>query len=523
MITIKDKDGKDITPSGINTATNELPPKNQPEPAKASPAVNTQAPPVGEQRPAPTPEELEAARNQFSLKQFGTTIPKKKDKPAAAPEKKNEPAIPAATEKPAEVAKEEKDKPKSKENDVEEEEESTTKPPAKDLYVPEPNVVPQGTMTQPDSQPVAGLNRAQQRIMKDLTELERMNPDNYRGISKRYASFFELENARIKQWEKDHPGEEYDEQAEEHAGFYEKNEPEVDKEDLEDAKESRIARSAETKALTSTTAQTKLSEVKQQMKEAAEPISREASGDLIAMVKKACPEVLEALKNGGEKKALEEFEMEMEVLNDIGEEVKAVTSELRYLVRFPNHYQTDYGLKRKLKSGQVIHPHSIIVDFGIELEKDLSALPVEKSIRDGKKFITQKGYNERLDSIRNSDITEVQKSSAIRDLNAKYWMMDAEFLRSSFIADRAERAQELINKNRSWIEKRSKKSGSAAAKAEPEKNGEADKKPEDTGKERPSANPPSTASASDRTNPSGGGNNHLTDRKAVIANKMWGV
>jgi len=68
-------------------------------------------------------------------------------------------------------------------------------------------------------------------------ELEQMFPEKYKaGLLPRIAEFRRLELARADKWEKEHEGEVYDADAEEHAEFYAKHEPKINTSDIDEAK-----------------------------------------------------------------------------------------------------------------------------------------------------------------------------------------------------------------------------------------------------------------------------------------------
>jgi len=61
------------------------------------------------------------------------------------------------------------------------------------------------------------------RHLEVLARLEKMWPDEYKGASKRYQDAQTRIEAYRKAWEKEHPGESFDEEADEHKEYYDKN------------------------------------------------------------------------------------------------------------------------------------------------------------------------------------------------------------------------------------------------------------------------------------------------------------
>lgn len=70
-------------------------------------------------------------------------------------------------------------------------------------------------------------------------ELHKANPDKYPAdLTHRMARFIQAEQERADKWEAEHEGETYDSEADEHADWYEKNQPKIDQDDAIDARAS---------------------------------------------------------------------------------------------------------------------------------------------------------------------------------------------------------------------------------------------------------------------------------------------
>lgn len=79
------------------------------------------------------------------------------------------------------------------------------------------------------------LTPTDKRKLKVLEQMETLFPDQYRDISKRYNQSKRALVEYAQNWEKEHPGEEFDENAEEHQDFYERNDVEWQDEDYLEA------------------------------------------------------------------------------------------------------------------------------------------------------------------------------------------------------------------------------------------------------------------------------------------------
>ncbi len=88
-----------------------------------------------------------------------------------------------------------------------------------------------GTGTAPKGE----LNPVEERRMVTLQHMERMYPEKYVGLAERYkASMLELQNYSAK-WEQEHPGQPFDESAEEHEQFFAKHDVDWEDDDYTEA------------------------------------------------------------------------------------------------------------------------------------------------------------------------------------------------------------------------------------------------------------------------------------------------
>jgi hypothetical protein len=91
--------------------------------------------------------------------------------------------------------------------------------------------------------PDANLSEPVKKKVVVLRQMEKLQPEKYKGVADKYkANLIKIEEYKDK-WEKENPGQEYDEEAEEHTEFYEKNQLSQpwDDEDYSDAKAEIIA------------------------------------------------------------------------------------------------------------------------------------------------------------------------------------------------------------------------------------------------------------------------------------------
>lgn len=488
----------------------------------------------------PTAEELAEQRRQFNERMWGDTTRKPKANVPEPSEQQQETTVTeqpeGATqvkdkaEKPADAkpGKTEKEKPKAEgEQGATTEEEQTeveTQPRVQgiDFETPKPNVKPVGkTMAEPEPPPVAGLSKHQELQIRDLQELESINP-KYRNIVQDTLAFWKMEQAYASDWKKNNPSEDYDPEDERHLKFYDKHQPGFDEYDLEEAKQSRMERVAEERAVARMSTQQSHEAVAREMKDSVPRIREQARRSMFEMIGMAAPEVLEALtKDKDGKIAQDEYEMELDILDRHGEEMEAVLFEMQYLLEFSGHYQPDNTLQRRLPSKRVIYPHAILKEFGKDLQEELARKPAEKTMRDGKKFMPTWEFYKRVDSITKSPrMEEHQKDSALRDLEQKYWILQKDDVKKAYIADKAEQAAEEIGKIRKYVEKRSGKTPKPETNGEQGQHLEGDKTGGEGERKGRKPNPPSSLSGFSKVNPTALGSSKGGQNSTIVDQKM---
>lgn len=97
---------------------------------------------------------------------------------------------------------------------------------------------PTDTKPAPEEPELPDANKAQLPV---LERMEQLYPDKYKGITQKYKDSYTKLKAYAKEWEEKHPGETFDEDAEEHNDFFDKNVPNWDDGDFTDARADIIA------------------------------------------------------------------------------------------------------------------------------------------------------------------------------------------------------------------------------------------------------------------------------------------
>lgn len=373
-----------------------------------------------------------------------------------------------------------------------------------------------------------GLHPAYKRDLEVYRHIESADPA-YQGIAAALLDFYRQEGEYIAKWEAAHPNEQFDPDADEHAGFYGKM-PEVDDTVLEAAREAlmrnKIKAEVKTEVEKEILPQVQAQKLEQQMREAAPAIVAVANEAVVAMIETAAPELAKVLP--ADKRVNEEVVTKMEasdpvafeIVNEEAEHLRVLTTELERLTRFGDAYPERPTATVKLaSSGHVIMPHQELQEFAVALEAEFAQMPKEESVRDGKRFMRQADLYARIERIRKSDLPADQKSAAERDLLNGVWTLGTSEIRAGLTAVRAQRASQRIAKVEELAQKRLKGRAAPAGEAPPKTE---EPKPEDAAAPAVNGAPPVTASSSDRTKTTDGSPTKGVLTKEQIDKAMWG-
>lgn len=406
--------------------------------------------------PAPTPEELEQAQTRMidTLFPVGKSLSQIRAEAEAEERKKNSPA-PAAggTPPPATPPAAPVTPPAETPPVVPPATPPATPPPVQPAVVPPPPTLeveppPPPLPTPAPIVPPAELpvSEADKRMLETMERMGKENPQ-YKNLAAETMQFWQQEQAYIKDWEARHPGQKFDEDAEEHNSFYE-SEPDFEEDDFTLTREKIIEERAEQRATEKITRSTdkerKKAEFAQKF-ESSEPEIRAAASEKVhIMISQALPDIAEQMKNGDKIVLSEELETKLktempeihEILLDNAERVNALVIELNRLARFGDEYKPNPNFRVKLGNGDTIHPHAEIMDTVSALEKRMLEKPPQETLRDGKRLISSDMYGEFMDKLVKSKATPAEKQSKAHQFQSQYYCLtpadyEAEILRNS--------------------------------------------------------------------------------------------
>lgn len=387
-------------------------PEETKKPEGEVPAVETPT-------PAPTAQELEKQREEFTSSMFGPKPEPEPEKPEAPAEEKpvEDKPVEAKVETPPPAA------PTPDPDDEEEDEEVSVVPatptPVDDLVEAKPET------------PAADLNLTpgERRKIEAIRHLEATSPE-YKGLAEKTLKFWKDEEAYEAAWKKDpaNKGRRFNPDDDEHQDFYD-GEPEVDSDDLEEARvDLKVqAKMAEAEERMAKRRDPEIEEIKarEQMR-AAKPKIKDAAAAALVSVFNAVPEFAAAIKEGAkgltdEKEAA--LEAKYPVLYDVvateADRAFLISAEIAKFKALPN-YRLDEGMRREVR-GEIVRPHAEIRDTFYALEDVTAAAPKAKQVWNGKEFARYADVEEMKSKVHKSGLDAKAKTDRLRAIGDRYY------------------------------------------------------------------------------------------------------
>lgn len=446
--------------------------------------------------PAPTAEQLEAQRLEFQKSFFDNPrrrtpapapaaiaipaeAPVEEPKPATDTPPPKPPAKPTTTDAPAAEdrkpvvvpkPKTGEDAPKPEDDDGDSEQARIDAAVAKRMAA-SGFEAPSG---QSAAQPPPKVSSADQHTLEVAAMMERLEPGKYDGLQQKIADYWNLADARRRQWMRDNPGVAWNPDDDEHKEWTESNEPKFSKREYDHAEravtEERIERRAVARAreevMREMEPQLREARVEKELNRARPHIERKVN-EATALVLSAVPDFEKAMDDGNgnyvlsaaNEKAMQDVNPVLyAVADDEASRVLTVVTELTKMDRLGPSYFIDQNKSVQLPNGESIRPHAIIVDTLNELEQNVMAQPKKDQEFNGKSFITISERADKLAAIQNSNLSNEAKQARIDALRAAHWSIGAK-----------EIEQRVIARSRNKLTAISKKMPAAAVK--PSSNG----------------------------------------------------
>lgn len=439
----------------------ETPEKKETE---LSATPDTQTKPEVKAEKAPTPEEIEARAKEAMKDWFGNEekAPRPEIKfPAEPPEKKEEKPDESKKEEAAESKKEEEAKPEPKEKKkAKAKAEPAEEIPAKLFNEDEAEVIAErvlekieGKKPEPKKGEVtdrfAGATRVERMKLEALEHIAKTWED-YKGrdLAGETLAFWKAEGDYISAWRKDHPGEEFDAQSEDHRQFYKENEPKVRDDEIVLARTEMSEQRTNSKVEESRKEQEQFRREKEAEKaiaKAAPLIETSAANATLELIKSipGFDKIVEAA--GLTKESIQELEetnpAAFGFLDAEAPGLKLAIAELEKMRNLGQHYEAYQIGSVKLPSGAKINPQAEVLETALDLEQSIVALPADQQIASGRRFVTRDERSQRVQAIINSEATDLQKKSRLKALNERFWTIDHDDVRAALIEKSSRRVK----------------------------------------------------------------------------------
>lgn len=283
-----------------------------------------------------------------------------------------------------------------------------------------------------------------QRRIKVLKQMEETNPKQYNGLAERYNSNLRKLREYAKKWEKENPGETFDEDDEAHKEFRDQLEKEVEYDDddyfeaMADLKVAERLKNVKPDERSEKLEQ-RLSEFERKEK------LRDEAPKISTVQAQAGNEFWNKLGDDFKDVVTESGQINPEALKAIQERdedeyavVVRAAQEAEYLAA--ETYKLDNGL---VAFNSKDPAHEFLSQFAIAAEKRMAERPADKQ-RDseGRKFVTKAEYNKLPP-----------------EKQAKVWTFTADDLNLLLARDYANKTKSKINEEREKFQRRAKKMG----------------------------------------------------------------
>ncbi len=515
-----------------------------------------------EDKPAaaiPTDAEIDAQRQNLHGMMFpGAPVPpkpkKKGEKTPPEENKQGDKGRKAEDEKVEEkplVVQEQKPEDKKEDKKPEEKVEKVEKPkptskpamssPAKPAVMSDADVdrvaekvvekMPAQEKQQPAPQVDLNLSEDDQERLEALEHIERNNPSR-KGLVAATKAFWAKEEAYRDRWLEKHPGETFNADDDEHADFYEKNDPKVDAREIRKATKE-LDREKIKKEIMGELERKGAPEVEQlraeqktkEINQALPSILHDVTTSFIGQVGDEFGALLDV---GGRKaitdktiNALREADPDaFEILDEAAGTQRVLSEELVKLKTLGSGYKLNLDLVVPHPStGEDIYPHRDLINFANRLEGQIASLDPEERMKGTREFTTQADMGKRIQAIIAGKGTKDEKQSKIAGLQQQYWTLDPDSIHVALVAENAAKTKSRIDSERARVE-RLVETRMAKKNGETPQNGV--KKGEPKEQEAPARkNSPSVSASSDRqtTLPSNSPGKGIA--REELRNAMW--
>jgi hypothetical protein len=327
---------------------------------------------------------------------------------------------------------------------------------------------PQPPATQPSPAPAKFEMTPDDKNDNDVLTFMEKKGQVAKGTTAKHAAFVQALAEYRAKWEKAHEGQEFDADADEHNDFYAKNQPEFDAVKFEEAaKEWDFEKRYQARARDDKSAQDEQIKTIQRDRrvEKIMPAIITAQANAIAdMIKDADPDAFKLVSdaNGGldlnQGTLAKLMQYNRPLALRIVESAKNLDAAIEELRKFSDTEMQKLDYRFNPAGNQV---HSYIAEIAHNSERLMLSAPAEKQIRDGKKFISGRDWNAKMNETHN----DPEKR---RDFKSKFWTFTPDDLEQLVIASEKGSVKGKVLEFEEYAESRAKARGAQPPAKAPE-------------------------------------------------------
>ena len=298
-----------------------------------------------------------------------------------------------------------------------------------------------------------------------LLYLERTEPEKWSGKPAQFLDYVKKHYAYMDKWATEHPGEEYNPDDNDHAAWYDKNQPDIEPEEI---KEGRMSMKAEEKAYARVAPELQKITRDRAIQENEPAIRTNVQKNILSMVSKVDPAIAKILSDD---KGNPNFSPDN--INRLDEHDPIAKSVLDVVVRqqveplvMALELSTIPALGMPLNPA-VNQTHALIDNFRQKAETDLQSAPPEVRIQNGREFCTLAQMRTMQHNIVSSGISKSDQDAQIRSIGAKYWTLSVDDLEAVIVNHYAGEAKKTIENLDAVAKKKFKPSVSGGQPAAP--------------------------------------------------------
>tara|TARA_Y100001963_G_scaffold42905_1_gene60136 strand:+ start:11796 stop:13316 length:1521 start_codon:yes stop_codon:yes gene_type:complete len=266
------------------------------------------------------------------------------------------------------------------------------------------------------------------RVTYDIfKQMEKSNPDKYKGAKERFVDFVEASKAYQRQWLSENPGEEFDPDSSEHSDFYSENEPKYSKADFKKA-EKRVEM-ADVISEVESKYQERIDELEHKIsrKSEAEPKARESANEAVKeLVKAVSPDMEKVIDEKGLEEAEKLDPLTYDKISQAADTLSAMVYELE-------QNQGEAGLFSPNSRNQT---HKVVSDFVKGREAYVKSLPLANQAWNGRAFAT------------NAEFRRMSKAE-----RGRHWTIDAGLAKAELIKEVSSSVNSEIEQSRKMLER----------------------------------------------------------------------